>query len=133
MQRYCVAALVSLSATAVYAQSSEGLVYLSSKDAVANGKQFEITFHEIKREPGNSIVEVTGTPEGASPTSMFILRGMCSVAESRGQQYFRAVQLSNKPVRYGVTFPKEAGQTNHEGADVTGKVYSLAECSLLNF
>jgi hypothetical protein len=64
---------------------------------------------------------------------MFILKGLCSIAESRGKQYFRAVQLSRKPMRLGVTFPEEAGQQDVRVTSVTDRTFSLAECSLLNF
>jgi hypothetical protein len=135
MRRCLVAALLAVSAHAATAQVGADLVHLTAKDApVENGKQLDMTFEEIKRSPEASLVEVTYPAAGtAAPSSMFILKGMCSIAESRGKQYFRAVQLSKKPLRYGVTFPEESGPADPKPATVTDKVFSVAECALLNF
>jgi hypothetical protein len=135
MHKWLVAALVALSVDTATAQSSADLVRLTTKDVpIEDGKQLNMTFAEIRRAPDASMVEVT-YPLGASaaPSSMFILKGMCSIAESRGKQYFKAVQLSKKPLRFGVTFPEDAGPSDPNPASVTGKVFSLAECALLNF
>jgi hypothetical protein len=43
------------------------------------------------------------------------------------------VQLSKKPLRFGVTFPEDAGPSDVMPARVTDKIFSLAECALLNF
>jgi hypothetical protein len=135
MHKWLVAALVALSAGTAVAQSSADLVRLTAKDVpIENGKQLNMTFEEIRRAPDASLVEVTYPSSGLSaPSSMFILKGMCSIAESRGKQFFRVVQLSKKPLRYGVTFPEDAGPSDPRPARVTDKVFSLAECSLLNF
>jgi hypothetical protein len=131
MHKWLVAALVALSVDNAIAQSSADLVRLTAKDVpIENGKQLNMTFEEIRRAPDASLVEVSGL---SAPSSMFILKGMCSIAESRGKQYFRVVQLSKKPLRYGVTFPEDAGPSDPRPARVTDKVFSLAECSLLNF
>jgi hypothetical protein len=135
MRKCLVAALVALVANGAHSQSSADLVHLSAKDVpVENGKPLDMTFQEIKRGADDSLVEVTPDSGGsAEPASMFILKGMCSIAESRGKQYFRAVQVSKKPLRFGVTFPEDAGPADVKPANVTDKVYSLAECALLNF
>jgi hypothetical protein len=134
MRKYLLAALVALSANTAIAQTSADLVYLSAKDVPEeNGKKFEMTFQEIKRAPDGSLVEVTYAAGSSTSSSMFILKGLCNIAQSRGQQYFRAVQVSKQPVRFGVTFPKDAEHNEVKPANVTDKVYSLAECSLLNF
>jgi hypothetical protein len=135
MRKRVVAAIVALSANAAIAQSSADLVHLSSRDMPAeNGKQFDMTFEEIRRAPDASLVEINyGRGASTGPSSMFILKGMCSIAESRGKQYFRAVQLSKKPLRFGVTFPEDAGPSDVMPARVTDKIFSLAECALLNF
>lgn len=133
MRKCVVAVVAALAAHAALAQSSADLVHLSAKDVpVENGKQLDMSFEEIRRAPDNSLVEVT-YPITARPSSMFILKGLCSIAESRGKQYFRAVLLSKKPLRYGVTFPEDAGQPDGRPASVTEKVFSVAECALLNF
>jgi hypothetical protein len=132
MRKKLVAAILVLSANAAFAQIGADLVRLSTKDMPAeNGKQPDMTFEEIKRAPDASLVEVATT--GEAPSSMFLLKGLCSIAESRGKPYFRAVQVSRKPLRFGVTFPDDAGTADAKTANVTDKVYSLAECALLNF
>jgi len=134
MRKYFVAALVAFSANASTAQTSADLVYLNVKDVpVEDGKKLELTFQEIKRAPDASLVEITIPPGGAAPSSMFILRGMCNIAQSRGQPYFRAALVSKQPMRYSVTFPREPEHPDVKTASVTEKVHSLAECALLNF
>lgn len=135
MRKCFAAALIALSLDTAMAQSSADLVRLTAKDVpVENGRQLNMTFQEIRRAPDASLVEVTYPAVGSgAPSSMFILKGMCSIAESRGKQYFRVVQLSKKPLRYGVTFPEDAGPANPTPASVTDKVFSLGECALLNF
>jgi hypothetical protein len=134
MRKRLVAAVFALSAGAAFAQSSADLVRLSARDMrVENGKLPDMTFVEIRRAPNASLVEVTANASGAAPSSMFILKGMCSIAESRGKQYFRVVQMSKKPLRFGVTFPEDASPSDARPGSVTDKVFSLAECSLLNF
>lgn len=132
MRKCFVAALLALSAATAAAQTSADLVRLTARDVpIENGKQLNMTFEEIRRAPDASLVEVTSGSAG--PSTMFILKGMCSIAESRGKQYFRAVQLSKKPLRFGVSFPEDAGPSDARPAGVTEKVFSLAECALLNF
>jgi hypothetical protein len=134
MRKRVVAAIVALSANAAIAQTSADLVHLSARDMPAeNDKQLDMTFEEIRRAPDASLVEVSYGRTGAVPSSMFILKGLCSIAESRGKQYFRAVQISKKPLRFGVTFPEDAGPSDVQAVRVTDKVFSLAECALLNF
>jgi hypothetical protein len=135
MRKSLAAALVALSVDTAVAQASADLVRLTAKDVpIENGKQLSMTFEEIRRAPDASLVEVTYPSSGsAAPSSMFILKGLCSIAESRGKQYFRAVLLSKKPLRFGVTFPEDAGPLDPGPASVTEKIFSLAECALLNF
>lgn len=135
MRKRLVTAVFVLSTGAAFAQSSADLVRLSARDMrIEGGKQSDMTFLEVRRAPDASLVEVNSVPSGAAPSSMFILKGMCSIAESRGKQYFRVVQVSKKPLRFGVTFPEDAGPSDvSQPAGVTDKIFSLAECSLLNF
>lgn len=134
MRKYLLGALVAFSANASTAQTSADLVYLNAKDVpVEDGKKLEMTFQEIKRAPDASLVEITFPPGSTTPSSMFVLRGMCNIAQSRGQPFFRAAQVSKQPMRYSVTFPKEAEHSDVTPANVTEKVFSLAECALLNF
>lgn len=135
MRKRLVAAVFALTAGAVSAQSSADLVSLSARDMPAeHGKQQEMSFVETRRGPDASLVEVT-MPSGPLSVSsaMFILKGLCSIAESRGKPYFRAVQLGHKPLRLGVTFPDEATQQDTRVTRVTDRTFSQAECSLLNF
>lgn len=135
MRKSLVAAVFTFAASTVFAQSSADLVRLSGRDMPAeHGRQQEMSFVEMRRGPDASLVEVT-MPSGPLTVSsaMFILKGLCSVAESRGKQYFRAVQLAHKPLRLGVTFPEEAGQQDARVTRVTDRTFSQAECSLLNF
>ena len=135
MRKRLVAAVFALSASAVSAQSSADLVRLSSRDMPAeHGQQQEMSFVETRRGADASVVEVT-MPSGPLSVSsaMFILKGLCSIAESRGKPYFRAVQLARKPLRLGVTFPDEAVQQDTRVTRVTDRTFSQAECSLLNF
>jgi hypothetical protein len=135
MRKWVIAAVIGLSANSGFAQSSADLVRLSARDVPAeHGKQMDMTFTETRRGADASLVEISSTQGTLTvPSAMFILKGLCSIAESRGKQYFRAVQLSRKPLRLGVTFPEEAGQADLRVTSVTDRTFSLAECSLLNF
>lgn len=136
MRKRLIAAVFVFSASAAFAQSSADLVRLSARDMRIDGiKQSDMMFVEIRRAPDASLVEVSSAPGSSGvPSSMFILKGMCSIAESRGKQYFRVVQVSKKPMRFGVTFPEDAGPGDvSQPAGVTDKIFSLAQCSLLNF
>jgi hypothetical protein len=135
MRKWVIAALIGLAANGAFAQSSADLVRLSARDVPAeHGKSLDMTFVETRRGADASLVEISSAPGTLSvPSAMFILKGLCSIAESRGKQYFRAVQLSRKPLRLGVTFPEEAGQQDMRVTSVTDRTFSLAECSLLNF
>lgn len=135
MRKSIVAAVFVLSANAVFAQSGADLVRLSSQDMPAeHGRQQEMNFVETRRGADASLVEVTMPPGPLTVSSaMFILKGLCSIAESRGKQYFRAVQLGHKPLRLGVTFPEESGPQDARVTRVTDRTFSQAECSLLNF
>ncbi|GAB3455411.1 hypothetical protein GCM10027321_07810 [Massilia terrae] len=135
MRKSIVAAVLVLSANAVGAQSSADLVRLSGRDMPAeHGKPQDMSFVETRRGADASLVEVTMPPGPLTVSSaMFILKGLCSVAESRGKQYFRAVQLAHKPLRLGVTFPEEPGPQDTRVTSVTDRTFSQAECSLLNF
>jgi hypothetical protein len=135
MRKWLVAAVIGLLANSGFAQSSADLVRLSARDLPAeHGKQMDMTFIETRRGADASLVEISSTPGALSvPSAMFILKGLCSIAESRGKQYFRAVQISTKPLRFGVTFPEDSGPAEAKPNNGSDKVYSLAECALLNF
>jgi hypothetical protein len=135
MRKWFVAAVLGLLANTGFAQSSADLVRLSARDLPSEqGKSSDIVFTETRRGADASLVEITSASGALTvPSTMFILKGLCSIAESRGKQYFRAVQLSRKPMRLGVTFPEEAGQQDVRFTSVTDRTFSLAECSLLNF
>lgn len=136
MRKLLVAAVIALLANSGFAQSSADLVRLSARDLPEDhGKPMEMNFIETRRGADASVVEITSAPSDtlSAPSAMFILKGLCSIAESRGKQYFRAVQLSRKPLRLGVTFPDEPGQQDGRITSVTDRTFSQAECSLLNF
>jgi hypothetical protein len=138
MRKWLVAAVIGLLANSGFAQSSADLVRLSAKDFPAeHGKPLDMNFVETRRGADASLVEIRAAPSApAMPSAMFVLKGLCSIAESRGKPYFRAVQLSRKPLRLGVTFPEDAGQQDTQDArvtSVTDRTFSVSECSLLNF
>jgi hypothetical protein len=135
MRKWIIAALIGIVANSAGAQTSADLVRLSARDVPADhGKTLDMTFVETRRGADASLVEISSASGTLSvPSAMFILKGLCSIAESRGKQYFRAVQLARKPLRLGVTFPEEAGQQDMRVTSVTDRTFSLAECSLLNF
>jgi hypothetical protein len=129
-----VLAVLVLCCSVGVAQTTPELVQLSVRDvAVENGKSLEMTFKEIERTPEFSMVQITFVSGGSVSSSMFVIRGMCAVAKARGEQYFRASQASKDPWRYRMTFLTSASPAELRPANGADKVFSRAECSMLNY
>jgi len=92
---------------------------------VENGKVLDMEFQEVAREPGASIVQITRRSGGSVSSSMFVLRGMCGLARSRGKQYFVPEQLARGSNRFTVSFPETPPEP--------GKGFTLAQCELVRF
>lgn len=108
------------------------LVRLSiDEPASAKAKPLKIDFTEIQREPGSSIVEVNLISGASVASSMFILKGMCTVMQSRSEHFFQSKQIEKNPIRYRITFPKKA--LNTEPRDDAEKIFSVQECQMFGF
>jgi hypothetical protein len=92
---------------------------------VENGKILDMEFQEVAREADSSTVRVTRRSGGSVSSSMFILRGMCGLARSRGKQHFVTEQLAGESNQYKVTFP--------ETPPDPGKGFTIAQCELLQY
>jgi hypothetical protein len=92
---------------------------------VENGKVLNMEFHEVAREAGASTVEITRRSGGSVSSSMFVLRGMCGLARSRGKQYFVTEQVAGERNRYTVAFPETPPEP--------GKGFTIAQCELLRY
>lgn len=86
---------------------------------------------EIERAPDFSVVEVRQAPPGSVPSSLYVLRGACAVARSRGKQYFASEALPGSPRAYRLTFPSAPTEAELRGP--AKRAFSLAECALLGF
>ncbi len=108
------------------------LVRLSiDEPASAKAKPLKIDFTEIQRETGSSIVEVNLISGASVASSMFILKGMCTVMQSRSEHFFQSKQIEKNPIRYRITFPKKA--LNTEPQDDAEKIFSVQECQMFGF
>ncbi|MGK5010762.1 hypothetical protein [Janthinobacterium sp. MDB2-8] len=92
---------------------------------VENGKILDMEFKEVAREADSSTVRATRRSGGSVSSSMFILRGMCGLARSRGKQHFVTEQLAGESNQYKVTFP--------ETPPDPGKGFTIAQCELLQY
>lgn len=102
------------------------LIHLSVKDApVENGKVLDMEFQEIDRKAESSTVQIIRRSGGSVSSSMFVLKGMCAIARSRGEQYFVTEKVVNENERYTVTFPKMPPER--------GKGFATAQCDLLRY
>ena len=113
--------------------TSNKLVELHVKQSpVENGKTLEMTFREIERNQENSIAEVTFISGGSVSSSLFTLRGACSIARARNEKYFTSTEISSNPTRYKFTFLKSI---TPEQADPksSNHAFSSRDCSLLRF
>jgi hypothetical protein len=102
------------------------LFHLAIADVpVENGKVLNMEFQEVAREVGTSTVQITRRSGGSVSSSMFVLRGMCGLARSRGKQYFVPEQVAGDRNRYTVTFPETPPEP--------GKGFTMAQCELLRY
>jgi len=129
-----IAVVLTLSCSICLAQTTPELVELNVKDVpVENGKKLKMKFEETERNAEFSTVQITFVSGGSVSSSMFVLRGMCAVAKARGEQYFLASEVSKDPWRYRIAFPASASPEELRPANRADKVFSRAECSMLNF
>ena len=102
------------------------LIHLIVKDQpVENGKMLDMEFHEVDRQAESSTVQIVRRTGGSVSSSMFVLKGMCAIARSRGEQYFVAEKAGDNNERFAVTFPKAPPER--------GKSFSIAQCDLLRY
>lgn len=86
------------------ASSPESLYLLSAHAAPAeDGTLLTMTVRETARAPDLSVVEVEYV-SGGSASSLFLLRGLCGLMQARAQTLAVAEQVSERPVRFRVTF-----------------------------
>jgi hypothetical protein len=120
-----LAALMLLAPFAAHAADPQ-LYHLAVADApVENGKLLDMEFVEVAREAGASTVQITRRSGGSVSSAMFILRGMCGLAHSRGKRNFVPQQLAGEPDRYTVTFPETPPEA--------GKGFTITQCELLRY
>ena len=125
----CTVALHLCAATADQAQT---LFELTVTDVpVENGKRLNMTLRETERAADFSLVEVTFISGGSVSSSMFVLRGMCGIARTRGETYFAYTDEGQSPRRYRVRFPKNPTADEISGSNK--KIFTLSDCELLSF
>ena len=129
-----ITVVLVLSCSLCLAQPTPELFQLSVKDVpVENGKKLEMKFEEIERNAEYSTVQITFVSGGSVSSSMFVIRGMCGVTKARGAEYFRASAVSEHPWHYRITFPVSASAAELSPPKAADKVWSRAECSMLNY
>lgn len=112
--------------------AADALVHLETKGENAeNGKSIDMEFTEVERRSDTSIVQVIFRSGGSVSSSLFILRGMCSVARARGERYFKSTRLPAPEGRYIVGFPQDAPSAYQ--AAPSGEVFSVLQCDRLGF
>lgn len=126
MHRMIALALpVLLMPLAAYAADTQLFRLTIADTNVENGKVLNMEFQEVARETGTSTVQLTRRSGGSVSSSMFVLRGMCGLARSRGKQYFVIEQFAGDSNRYTVTFPEIPPEP--------GKGFTIAQCELLQY
>ena len=126
MQRQFVSALVILLVSFATRAGDLQLFHLAVSDVpVENGKVLNMEFQEVVRDDLTSSVQITRRSGGSVSSSMFVMRGMCGLARSRGKQNFLAKHVEGDPDRYIVTFPETAPER--------GKGFSISQCELMQF
>ena len=112
--------------------ADEPLVHFEADPGtMENGKTLDMAFTEVERRPDASIVQVTFRSGGSVPSSLFVLRGMCLIARSRGESYFVSTRLPAPPGRYIVNFQKAVPTASE--AVPRGPVFSVSQCGLLGY
>jgi hypothetical protein len=126
MRRNIALALLILFTPFVTHAADPALFLLAVADVpVENGKVLNMEFQEVAREAGASTVQITRRSGGSVSSSMFVLRGMCGLARSRGKQHFVTAQVAGESNRYTVTFPETPPEP--------GKGFTIAQCELLRY
>ena len=99
---------------------------------VQGGESLSLKVREAQHEPEFSIIEVEAGPEaGRSPSaSLFLLRSLCGVMLEREKKFAVAEQVSEKPIRFKVTFPESAAVEERKG--LPRMVLSEANCARIN-
>lgn len=125
----------ALMLTTAFAHGADAPLYQLSVNGerVENGKTLNMKFQEISRGADHSIVEVTFVSGGSVSSSMFVLRGDCGVARSRGEKFFKVVPLSQNPSRYRLQFQRQASEAELRPAAIADKIFSVAECEMMGF
>lgn len=102
------------------------LIHITVKDQpVENGKMLDMEFHEVDRQAESSTVQIIRRTGGSVSSSMFVIKGMCAIARSRGEQYFVTEKVVGNNERITVTFPKAPPER--------GKGFSIAQCDLMRY
>jgi len=126
MQRLFALAICMTFVSLAAAAETPALFHMSVKDVpVENGKMLDMAFHEIAREPDSSTVHVVRRSGGSVSSSMFIVRGMCGVARSRGERFFQSERIEGEAERYLVTFPKTEPSP--------GTAFTMTQCDLMGY
>jgi hypothetical protein len=117
------------------AQAAEAPLYQLSVNGarVENGKILNMTFRELSRNPGHSIVETIFVSGGSVSSSMFILRGACGVARVRGERFFTSNPVPQEPGKFRLQFQARASDQELRPSAIGDKVFSLAECEMMGF
>jgi len=142
MQRVAIALLLLASS----AEASELVSLDANEGPVENGKTLKMEFREVERKGDESTVRVFFHSGGSVSSSMFILKGSCAIAKSRGAKFFRNVaqsEGSDGVWNYTMAFAKTANapslkipnppkHASEEEATANG-VFSFRHCEILGF
>ncbi len=140
MKLQSIAAALVLSASATTSLSAD-LVNLTVRDSPTDGgKVLEMEFHELERTASTSLVEVKFVSGSSVASSLFILKGVCAIARSRGAGYFTSDQVQHDPPRYKVTFANSPPPEGHSASEpsasssvVGDRGFSISECAIMGF
>jgi hypothetical protein len=64
-------------------------------------------FEEEKRSATSSVARVTGATPISGLNNRFLSFAMCGLAKHRSEMYFQVKQLTENPLVFEVSFPKE--------------------------
>ena len=111
-------------------EASDSLYFLSVKEESAgNGSALDMTIRELKREPDSSIVEIEYISGGNGPSYLLLVKGMCGLMRARQHTSAVSEQISERPIRFRMTFPKDAKINDSPG--LPRLVLSEANCTAL--
>ena len=128
---------------------ASGLVSLDANEGpVENGKTLKMEFREVERKGDESTVRVIFHSGGSVSSSMFVMKGGCAIAKSRGAKFFRTVaesEGSSGEWDYTIAFaetpsaaslkipsPPKPATDDEDEASANG-VVSLSECQMMGF